>query len=70
MNYEGLILNPEEMWFLPLENKESPKAIGFSICLRNYEFVHDNEYLEPAMDMILDVLLESGADESQMGFGI
>jgi hypothetical protein len=57
INYEGLVLNPEEMWFMPLENKDNPSAIGISICLRNYELVKDHESFESAIYKILDVLL-------------
>jgi hypothetical protein len=57
MDYEGLVLNPEEMWFMPLENKDDPSAIGISICLRNYELVKDHDFFESAIYKILDVLL-------------
>jgi hypothetical protein len=57
LNYEGLVLNPEEMWFMPLENKDSPSAIGISIYLKNYELVKDHDFFESAMYKILDVLL-------------
>ena len=57
INYEGLVLNPEEMWFMPLENSDKPNLIGISICLRNYELVKDNNFFESAMHKILDVLL-------------
>jgi len=57
INYEGLVLNPEEMWFMPLENKDNPSAIGISICLTNYELVKDHDFFQSAMYKILDVLL-------------
>ncbi len=57
LKYEGLILSPEEMWFMPLENKDNALAIGFNICLRNYELVHTHDFFESAMYKILDVLL-------------
>jgi hypothetical protein len=57
INYEGLILSPEEMWFMPLEKKDDPSAIGLSICLMNYELVKDHEFFESAMYKVLDVLL-------------
>jgi hypothetical protein len=45
------------MWFMPLENEDSPTAIGISICLKNYELVKDHDFFESAMYKILDVLL-------------
>lgn len=57
MNYEGLVLKPEEMWFMPLQNEKDAMAIGISIGLMNYELVHQHAYFNTAMHKILDVLL-------------
>lgn len=57
LRYEGLVLNPEDMWFMPLSNDDDPKAIGISICAKDYELVQSHDFFESAMFKILDVLL-------------
>lgn len=55
--FEGVELKPSEIWFLPLENKNEPKAIAFMICLPNYESVKNNEWLNEAVYKMLDAAL-------------
>jgi hypothetical protein len=72
MNYEGVILKPEEMWFQPLIHQDDPSAIGLNICTRNYELVKNNEFFEPAVYKILDTILGekvSALDVDYVSFG-
>lgn len=34
--YEGLLLNPKEIWFLPLNNAKQPTMVGVRICIKDY----------------------------------
>jgi hypothetical protein len=57
MKYEDVILKPSEMWFEPMENENSPETIGIKVCIRNYELVRENEWLQPAVYKVLDTIL-------------
>jgi hypothetical protein len=57
MNYEDVELKPSEMWFLPLELMDKPKAIGIKVCTGNYELVKNSKWLRPAVYKVLDTIL-------------
>jgi len=57
VEYAGIKLNSEEMWFLPLEEEENPKSIGLRVCTPNYELIKDNEYFMSAVYNMLESLL-------------
>lgn len=57
MDYEGLVLNPEEMWFMPLHNQRRPHEVGIRVFLRNHDLAISHDFFESAMYKILDVLL-------------
>jgi hypothetical protein len=55
--FEDVELKPFEMWFLPLDNKNKPKSLGFRICLPNYELVKNSKWLKAAVYKVLDTAL-------------
>lgn len=57
MDYEGVVLKPAEMWFLPLENSKDPHSIGIRVCTMNYEVIKDHEGLNAAVYKSLDTIL-------------
>lgn len=54
--YEGIKLDPHEIWFLPLDNEDDPKALGLKICLPNYNSKKEKVLLEGCYQ-ILDTIL-------------
>ena len=68
MNYEDVTLTPDEMWFLPLENKEFPGLIGIQVCLKHYELVKDSEFLEAAVWKVLDTILGERSSAEDIEF--
>jgi hypothetical protein len=57
INYEGVELDTEDMWFLPLEEEDDPKSIGLRICTPNFDEIKDHEYFMSAIYKILETLL-------------
>ena len=55
-SYEGIEIDPKNIWFLPLENENYPHSIGLRICLLNYNAEHEELYLN-ASYQILDTIL-------------
>lgn len=55
-NYEGIRLNPKEIWFLPLDNKNDPTSLGIMMCFPNYEHAKEQAFIEGAYQ-VLDVIL-------------
>ena len=54
--YEGLILDPKLMWFLPLDNENDPNALGLIVYLKNYSEHHKDLFIGGAFK-VLDTLL-------------
>lgn len=54
--YSGLVLDPKNMWFLPLNNKQKPEMIGIKICVNNYASSEANKYKQ-AIYQVVDNLL-------------
>jgi hypothetical protein len=72
INYEGVVLRPEEMWIQPLCHEDDPSAIGIRVCARNYELIKGSEFFEPAVYKILDAILgekASALDLEYVEFG-
>lgn len=56
IEYQGLIFNPPEIWFMALENPENPKDIGIQVCYKEYAQERENEFLGGTF-LILDIVL-------------
>jgi hypothetical protein len=56
INYDGLELNPETIWFIPLDNKSEPHKFGIRVCLDEYDPAEDEKFFY-AVNYILEKLL-------------
>jgi hypothetical protein len=54
--YEGIKLNPLEIWFLPLDNEKEPDVLGLRLCIPNYNSQQETKFVAGCYQM-LDGLL-------------
>lgn len=54
--YEGLILDPKLIWFLPLDNENDPSTLGLIVYLKNYTERHKDLFVAGVFK-VLDTLL-------------
>jgi hypothetical protein len=54
--YEGLILDPALMWFMPLENENQPDNLGIIVYIKNYTEPHRELFIS-GIYKVLDTLL-------------
>ena len=54
--YDGLELKPENIWFIPLDNKEEPHKFGIRICLEEYNAAEDEKFFY-ALNYLLEKML-------------
>ncbi len=59
--YEGIKMNPHEIWFLPLDNEKDPKALGLRICLPNFDLKKEEIFLEGCYQLVDAILGEKSA---------
>jgi hypothetical protein len=57
INYEGIVLASNQIYFLPLDHEDSPSLIGLRICIKNYESLKDNKWLQPTVYKIIDTIV-------------
>jgi hypothetical protein len=57
IDYEEVVLQTGDLWFHPLAHPENPASIGIKVCLKNYELVKDNQWLQAAVYKALDAVL-------------
>lgn len=55
-NYEGLILDPKKMWFLPLNNENYPTMIGIRVCIENYNH-KQADHVKDGIYQVIDTML-------------
>lgn len=55
-DYEGLKLDPQTMWFLPLINEKNLSMVGLRICIDNYDAEDANRY-KRGVYQVLDTIL-------------
>ncbi len=65
--YEGLVLDPKNMWFLPLNNKQKPEMIGIKICIDNYDSNEAGKYKQ-AVYQVLDTILGEKATVTEINY--
>jgi hypothetical protein len=56
IEYQGLVFDPREIWFMALENPAKPEDIGIQVCYKNYQQEKENEFLGGTF-LILDIVL-------------
>jgi hypothetical protein len=56
IDYQGLTFDPQQIWFMAMENPDDPKDIGVQICYQDYEQEKENEFLGGTF-LILDIVL-------------
>lgn len=64
-NYEGIEFSPKTMWFLPLENKEDPKALGLRIGIPDYKPENERVSMNAVL-VILDTSLGECSSSSDV----
>lgn len=55
-NYEGVKLDPREIWFLPLINEKKPTLLGIRMCFPSYEKHKEKIFIRVAYQ-VLDTIL-------------
>ncbi len=56
INYEGLQLDPNLIWFLPLKNTEDPETVGLRVGFLDFDVEKEKFYIS-AIYIILDTIL-------------
>ncbi len=67
INYEGLELDPNTIWFLPLKNSKEPDSIGLKIGFPEYSENDEKKYLG-AIFLIIDTLLGEESNAQNIGY--
>ena len=57
LDYEGVKLSADDMYFDVLENSGEPDKLGIRVFTRNFEIIKDSEWLKPAVYKVLDTVL-------------
>ncbi|MBK7869543.1 MAG: hypothetical protein IPJ74_02100 [Saprospiraceae bacterium] len=53
VDYEGIILDPKEIWFRQLVNSASPLLFGVMLFFKDYDIYHDHEDIGGAVERLL-----------------
>lgn len=61
ISYDGLELNPANIWFIPLDNKSEPHKFGIRVCLHEYDPSEDEKFFY-AINYLLEKLLGEKAN--------
>jgi hypothetical protein len=65
--YEGLVLDPKKMCFLPLNYKSNPNMVGLRICIDNYDVDIADKY-KNAVYQVLDTILGEKATVTEIDY--
>ncbi|HYH15652.1 MAG TPA: hypothetical protein VD794_10550 [Flavisolibacter sp.] len=65
--YEGIILDPKKMWFLPLNNEKKPQLIGLRICIDNYDR-NNADTIKEGVCQVLDTILGEKATSTEIDY--
>jgi hypothetical protein len=57
IDYEGIVLASKDMWFLPMDHEDSPSLIGLRVCIKNYDNLKDNEWMQPTVYKIIEAIV-------------
>ncbi|RFZ81683.1 hypothetical protein DYU05_17820 [Mucilaginibacter terrenus] len=66
VGYNGIELNPKDMWFIPLNSKNSQK-IGLKILIENYASSNKEDFLT-ASYLVLDNMLGEKSNAQDIGY--
>jgi hypothetical protein len=54
IDYEGIILNTNDVWFLPRHHSTDESFIGLTICVPNYDILKDHKWLKASVYKMID----------------
>ncbi|MBA3829612.1 MAG: hypothetical protein H0X33_11795 [Taibaiella sp.] len=54
--YENVVLDPKNIWFLPLDNENNPKVLGMKVYISNFNKENEKIYLS-GVYQVLDTIL-------------
>jgi hypothetical protein len=57
INFEGIILDPNQMWFIPLEKSEDKTWLGIEVCIKNHKLIKDKDYFNSAIYKVVETIL-------------
>ncbi len=66
--YEGLELDSEEIWFLPLENTGVSEGFGVRLCFPDYPNVEGNPHVKKAVGLMLEAVLGEETFSKEIGY--
>lgn len=67
LDYEGVDMDPNNMWFLPLKNEENPNEIGLRVGIPDFEVEEEKQYIA-GLYLILDALLGERSNALDIGY--
>jgi len=67
MNYEGIVINTENLFFAPLKMKDPSSKISLRLFLENYKMEQKEDYLEAAWN-IMDSMLGERSCAEDIGY--
>ncbi len=67
INYEGLEIDPDTIWFLPLKNPEKPHEIGLRIGFPGFIPEKEKLYIS-AIFIVLDTILGERSNAENIGY--
>jgi hypothetical protein len=59
--YEDVKLDPQQIWFLPLENENDPEELGLKVCLPNYNPKKEKVFIAGCYQLFDTILGEKSA---------
>ena len=67
LNYEGVEMNPNEIWFLPLKNEDNSGEIGLRAGIPDFNAEEEKKYIA-GLYLILDALLGEKSNALDIGY--
>ena len=68
IDYEGVKLNANDLYFDPMESVNEPGKLGVRVYIPNYEIVRNDKWLRPAVFKVLDTVLGEKSFASDVHF--
>ncbi len=57
INFENVILNPNEIWFMPIEKKDDENWFGIEVCIKNHDLIKDKDYFTSAIYKVVETIV-------------
>lgn len=67
LTYEGVDMDPNNMWFLPLKNEDNPDEIGLRVGIPDFDAEEEKQYIA-GLYLILDALLGEKSNAQDIGY--